>query len=509
MSPGRRAALRALVIAAGIVVTIAGALALRREDWPIYAVFLLLSLVLFVPAVEVQRNLTLPMPGLALCIGFVYVGGLPIVFLRNLAPPFVVQVLLWTLPEPWRSRVPALTHGGRELRNPPIGPPIGNFAWVDRGERWADATDWSVFALGLAARWAVVRLLVGERATAHPGAIAVGEVIGYAVWALLSTLPIMSFRTLFRRASQKGLGLEAVYQDLGVIMILALTPFVFLIAYGYETHGLAGAAGWSLSALGLHVMLQRLNERRVTVEEQNRRLEALNRELEHRERLSAIGKMSSVISHQMLQQLGVIGLHADLIRHADGGEDPAAAVAQARENAGAIEDALGGVNRVLTDLLVFSRDLRLNVYEHRACPLLAECVDAVRAAAGVRGVTLRLECAADPTAVLDKLKVKQVVVNLLQNAIEASAAGSEVLVRATARDGQLEIAVTDHGPGVRAEDREAVFTPFFTRKEHGTGLGLAIAREFTEAHGGRIAVEDAEGGGARFVLRLPLAGPPG
>ena len=167
------------------------------------------------------------------------------------------------------------------------------------------------------------------------------------------------------------------------------------------------------------------------------------------------------------------------------------------------------MNRVLTDLLVFSRDLRLNVYEHRACPLLAECVDAVRAAAGARGVTLRLECAADPTAVLDKLKVKQVVVNLLQNAIEASPAGSEVVVRAAARDGQLEIAVTDHGPGVRAEDREAVFTPFFTRKEHGTGLGLAIAREFTEAHGGRIAVEDAEGGGARFVLRLPLAGPPG
>ena len=70
-------------------------------------------------------------------------------------------------------------------------------------------------------------------------------------------------------------------------------------------------------------MLQRLNERRLPVEEQNRRLEALNRELEHRERLSAIGKMSSVVSHQILQQLGVIGIYADLIRHADADADAA------------------------------------------------------------------------------------------------------------------------------------------------------------------------------------------
>jgi signal transduction histidine kinase len=56
-------------------------------------------------------------------------------------------------------------------------------------------------------------------------------------------------------------------------------------------------------------------------------------------------------------------------------------------------------------------------------------------------------------------------------------------------------------------DREAVFTPFFTTKEHGNGLGLAIAREFTEAHGGRIMVESRDGMGATFVLRLPQGGP--
>src|SRR5439155_1894377 len=283
-----------------------------------------------------------------------------------------------------------------------------------------------------------------------------------------------------------------------------LPPLVFLIVYGYATHGLAAPAVWSLAALGLHVMLKRLTERRTAVEEQNRRLEALNRELEHRERLSAIGKMSSVVSHQMLQQIGLIGIHADLIRHTDGEEDPAAAIAQAKTTAAAIEEALGGVNRVLRDLLVFSRDLRLNLYEHRLADVLAECVEECQAQAGERAVMLRLECPPEPTVVLDKLKMKQAVVNVVRNAIEASPPGSAVLVRGSTRDGWAEVAVTDRRPGIPRSDRDAVFTPFFTTKEQGAGLALAIAREFTEAHGGRIVVESGEGTGTTFVLRLPL-----
>src|SRR5437867_12127326 len=188
-------------------------------------------------------------------------------------------------------------------------------------------------------------------------------------WAPMATLPIYSYRP-FLPPAPAFRGLETVIQDLQLVFIVTLTPLVFLIVYGYATHGLAGAAVWSLAALGLHVMLKRLTERRIAVEEQNRRLEALNRELEHRERLSAIGKMSSVISHQVLQQLGVIGIYADLIRHAEAEGDPAAALGQAKASAAAIEDALGGVNRVLEDLLVFGRDLRLNLYEHRLSDVL-------------------------------------------------------------------------------------------------------------------------------------------
>lgn len=498
MSGGLATALRAVVLAAGIAVTLAGALAMRLEDWPIYVAFVVLALVLFGPAVEVAPGLTLPMPGLALCLGFLYVGGLPIVFLRNLAPPFLIQLLRWAVPPRWRHELV----GPRWGRGPalPLAP-------ADDRTAAAVAADWAAFSVGLGVRWGIVSVLVPDGPPyADPAAIVLAEAGGYATWAALSALPVLSFR-VFEWTMPKE-GARAVFRDLGLVMVVALTPFVVLVAYGYALHGLAGACGWAGASLGLHFMLQRLNERRLTVEEQNRRLETLNRELEHRERLSAIGKMSSVVSHQLLQQLGIIRLHADLIRHVDGGDDARGAVAQAQANASRIEDALDGVDRVLTDLLVFSRDLRLNLYEHPLDRLLAECVAECEPQAHDAGVRLRLACPADLVVTLDKLKVKQAVVNVVRNAIEASPRGAAVALDAAARDGTAVVAVTDGGPGVPAADRAAVFTPFFTTKERGTGLGLAIAREFVAAHGGGLELEDAPGGGARFVLRLPLR-PPG
>src|SRR5262249_9438541 len=182
----------------------------------------------------------------------------------------------------------------------------------------------------------------------------------------------------------------------------------------------------------------------------------------------------------ILQQLGVIGLYTDLIRNADGSADASAALDQAQRNAGAIEGALRDVNRVLTDLLVFSKDLRLNLYTHPLRALLEECVEACRAEQLEHDVTVRLNGIAPLAVSLDKLKMKQAFVNLLRNAIEVTPAGGTVVIEAGERDGGVAIAVRDQGPGVSDADREAVFAPFFTTKERGTGLGLSIAREFTE-----------------------------
>jgi signal transduction histidine kinase len=499
MSPQLRAALRGLAIAAGVAVTLASLLAFRRADWPIYLTFVLLSLVLFRPYVEVLPNVVLPMPGIALTIGFVYLGGLPIILLR-LVEPLAVRILRSILPVPWRAAVP-----------PSVGGAVGVAAlpWLrESRERLAVAAEWGVFSVGLVVRWWVVQLLVlGGAPASHPGSIAVAEVAGYAVWALLALVPIHTFHPFLAPAwSSKGKGLWPVIQDLELAFILALTPSVFLILYGYATNGIVGAVAWSLAALGLHVMLKRLTERRVAVEEQNRQLTALNHELEHRERLSAIGKTSSVVSHQILQQLGVIGLYADLIHNAADDDAPAERLEQARGNARAIEQALASVNGVLQDLLVFSRDQRLNTYEHALTSVVDEAIESCRHAAAERTVGLRADVPPDLRLSLDKLKIRQALANLLRNAIEASPIAAEVEVRATLEDGWVEVTVHDRGPGIAPAERHAVFTPFFTTKEQGTGLGLAIAREFARAHGGDLRLADVETPGATFVLRLPCGG---
>ncbi|HJW69942.1 MAG TPA: HAMP domain-containing sensor histidine kinase [Candidatus Binatia bacterium] len=487
MTESGRSTMRGLVIAAGAGVTLASALAWRSEDWPIYVVFVLLSFLVHLPAVEVLPHVPLPVAELVTNIAFLYIGGPPIIVLRFI-PPVVFASIPGRMRLRWRMR----------LFGCPNGTADDSAAKV--------AADWSAWTLGLGARWSVVwALLPHGNAVGHPGVMLLGEVVGYAVSGLLVLLPIYSFRPFLREARQDT-PLHMVVEDMGLIVVLTVTPFVFLVVYGYRTHGLLGASAWSLAALGLHFVLQRLNDRRLRVEEQNRHLEDLQRELAHRERLSAIGKMSSVVSHQILQQLGVIGLYADLIGNACEDGAPAERLERARDNARAIEQALASVNGVLRDLLVFSKDQRVNSYEHALGTVVEEAVESCRPAAAERAVALRADVPADLRLSLDKLKIRQALANLLRNAIEASPSGAEVDVHAVAHDGWVEVAVTDHGPGVSPAERDAVFAPFFTTKEQGTGLGLAIAREFVRAHGGDIRVADTAAPGATFVVRLPRGG---
>lgn len=509
MNQAWRAALQGVILVGGMAVIVTGLFAFRAADWPVYLVYFLLIGGMFFPSVEVLPRLALPIPQMAVTIGFLYIGG-PLIIVLQIFAPFVVRALLGisparlraqfppleAIPAGWKSYVPTTDASA-------IPESILRGGW-GAGGHYGTVMEWATFNLGMGARWWIVSALAPGLPVSNGGAIAVAELGGYACWGLLSILPgIYPDRRTLLPLSAVG-GLFAGLTDIGLVVLFALTPFVFLINYEYQLNGLAGAAAWSLTSLGLHFMLKRLSERRVRVEEQNRHLEKLNRELEHRERLSAIGKMSSVVSHEILHQLGVIGVYTDLIRNADGEGDAAAMLAQTRANAAAIEGALHDVNRVLTDLLVFSKDLRLNLYTHPLAAVLDETIEACRPLAAEKQVTLRHECAAPVDVIVDKLKIKQALGNVVGNAIEMTPAGSAVVICGRATNGTAEITVTDSGPGVPPGERERIFTPFYTTKEHGTGLGLAIAREFTEAHGGRLRVEDVpDHRGARFVFEIP------
>ncbi len=137
--------------------------------------------------------------------------------------------------------------------------------------------------------------------------------------------------------------------------------------------------------------------------------------------------------------------------------------------------------------------------------VLVEAVDAARALAEERGCVVRMRAPETAIAEFSGTAIRQAFDNLLHNAIKFSPPASTIEVALDERDGAWEFSVVDAGPGVPADEREAVFQPFHRlgRAGPGGGLGLAIVRDVAARHHGRAWVEDAETGGARFVLRLP------
>jgi signal transduction histidine kinase len=229
----------------------------------------------------------------------------------------------------------------------------------------------------------------------------------------------------------------------------------------------------------------------------------LRSHLEHAERLASIGELLSSVAHELANPLTTVLGYADLLLAEEHGIP--------REEIERIRAEALRCRRIVGNLLDLSR---AEAFEMR--PLsLAQVVDKViefrTYAAQVAQVRLVREEAADLPAVQgDQHRLVQAILNLVTNAEDAVrdlASDRRVILRTRRVDGGATIEVEDNGPGVPAAIRDFVFEPFFTTKPRGrgTGLGLSLVRATALAHGGRIRIDDAPGGGARFVMTLPTA----
>jgi two-component system sensor histidine kinase KdpD len=176
-----------------------------------------------------------------------------------------------------------------------------------------------------------------------------------------------------------------------------------------------------------------------------------------------------------------------------------------------VEHEAGRLTRLVANLLEVSRvesgalrPVRLPVPVDE---LLRAAVDDARSALAGRPVEIDVEPHLPPVEV-DETMLRQVLVNLLENA--ATADSGPLKIRALRAGRRVELRIIDHGPGVPEAERQRIFEAFQRLRtrdgapERGTGLGLAIARGFVEAHGGSIRVETTIGGGATFIVSLPL-----
>ena len=231
-------------------------------------------------------------------------------------------------------------------------------------------------------------------------------------------------------------------------------------------------------------------------------LEEAQRELIQRERLATLGQLTTTVSHELRNPLGIMKTALHVLERAPG--TPAAERALAR-----LDRSITRCDRIIGELLDFSRTRPIRRERVALEGWLAEVVADARAPEAVP-VTVTLE---DPaaTATVDAERLRRALVNVLENAyqavVEAVEAGSDrppaVAVRAAVSDGSLRIVVEDTGVGVPEADRARVFEPLYSTKSFGVGLGLPVVRQVVEQHGGAVDLGAGAGGGAVVTIELP------
>jgi two-component system nitrogen regulation sensor histidine kinase NtrY len=229
------------------------------------------------------------------------------------------------------------------------------------------------------------------------------------------------------------------------------------------------------------------------------------REAAQRERLSSLGRLSTVVAHEIRNPLMIIKASLRSLRRNDVRPD------DVKQAVGDIDEEIGRLNRIVSDVLDFAKPIK---FELAQADLNALCRDAARAAGleaeGETGgpITLALDPSLPPV-VTDAERLRLVLVNLLTNARHAVEAGPQprqpVQLR-TRRLGadRVAISIGDRGVGIGPENLSRIFEPYFTTKRGGSGLGLAIARNITEGLGGSIAVISRPGEGTDITLELPV-----
>jgi two-component system sensor histidine kinase HydH len=159
----------------------------------------------------------------------------------------------------------------------------------------------------------------------------------------------------------------------------------------------------------------------------------------------------------------------------------------------------------VSEFLRFARPPRLNIERLTVRPLITDLVAFMGPECSKKGVALEADLRGPDTAMVDGFQLKQAVLNLVLNALQATPNGGHVVVRTAGDKRRFVVAVVDDGEGMSPEVRERAFTPFFTTREEGTGLGLPLVSRIVEQHGGSVEISSTLDEGTTVSLVFPAA----
>jgi signal transduction histidine kinase len=234
------------------------------------------------------------------------------------------------------------------------------------------------------------------------------------------------------------------------------------------------------------------------------RLQAAQQELLVAERMATVGRLSLKVAHEVRNPIAAIELNAELLQDIVRGQ----AGTERDEATGlvaAIRDQVNTLDALTEEYLAFARFPKPHFEEESINHLLEELAAFVRPMATRQGLTI--DVATDsgvPMMEIDRGLLRQAILNLVKNAMEALSRGGAVTLESRSDGEAVEIAVSDTGGGITSEVAGHLFEPFFTTKPQGTGLGLSITRQIIEEHGGELIWHNRADAGATFAIRLPI-----
>jgi signal transduction histidine kinase len=224
--------------------------------------------------------------------------------------------------------------------------------------------------------------------------------------------------------------------------------------------------------------------------------------------MSAMGGLALNLAHEIRNPLNAAVLQLHLLgRNIDKLEADETTRAALHKRTEIVGDEIGRLNRLLTEFLELARPRVIAREPVHIGRLVDDVLDLERESAAARKIRFERAIPADGClAIGDREKLKQVVINLVVNALEAMKDGGTLTARVTSTPERVTIAICDTGPGIPPDVLANVFDPFFTTKEAGTGLGLSIVRKIVDAHAGEVRIETERGGqdqGTCVVVSIP------
>lgn len=228
-------------------------------------------------------------------------------------------------------------------------------------------------------------------------------------------------------------------------------------------------------------------------EEERRRLRA---------RSDAVTALGAGIAHEIRNPLNALSLNLQLLRERLA--DPGASRDDVLTKTDAMIAEVARMETLMQNLLEVSRGGAPVVADERIDDLVAFVVERLEDEAYAAGVTLHVRGGSGRELPLERMRIERAVQNIVQNAVQAADRGGNVWITTRDDPHSTVVVVEDDGAGIQPEERGRVFELFWTSKRGGTGLGLPLARRAVESHGGELEVLERPGGGARFVIHLPV-----